>query len=354
MRHWKAAVGGMLGGAVGAALWALVTLITSYEVGWIAWAVGGLVGLGVARAYRGVEHSTKGAGALAVVITVLAIPAGKYATIEAGFPDDDELVDLLVENTLEEEYVVSFLADTVAEELTLGGDGVDWPPGVAPGTGSTRADYPRNVWAEAEARWAALSDQEKEGRREDATAATRANVTEQLPEIRAAIKAGAFFGSFGGMDLVFFALAMVTAYQMAGGTGKTGTQVAAGFQEALKLAMIEIMLADGEADVEEMRLAREVYANVTGEALSEEDLLEEITRTRGEGRHFTQILNRVAPHLDEQAKRLLVGAALRVAAADGEIEEAERNILIAVAAAIGMSMGDLQKLQSGLMEKMRS
>ena len=42
-----ALVGGVVGGLIGAAAWAAVTYFSGWEIGLIAWGIGGLVGLGV-------------------------------------------------------------------------------------------------------------------------------------------------------------------------------------------------------------------------------------------------------------------------------------------------------------------
>ena len=40
-------VGGLIGGATGVVIWVLIGYFAHYEVGWIAWGVGFLTGLGV-------------------------------------------------------------------------------------------------------------------------------------------------------------------------------------------------------------------------------------------------------------------------------------------------------------------
>lgn len=60
-------------GLVGAAGWALLLVLASYEIGWLAWGVGGLVGWAAVRA-GGRGQALAGAAAL---VTVLAIFGGK-------------------------------------------------------------------------------------------------------------------------------------------------------------------------------------------------------------------------------------------------------------------------------------
>jgi len=50
-----ALAGGLLGALIGAALWAVITVLTKFQIGWEAIGVGFLVGLGVRTLGRGVD-----------------------------------------------------------------------------------------------------------------------------------------------------------------------------------------------------------------------------------------------------------------------------------------------------------
>ncbi len=50
------AVAGAAGAAVGAALWALITILTNVQIGWMAVAVGFLVGMAVRTFGKGIDH----------------------------------------------------------------------------------------------------------------------------------------------------------------------------------------------------------------------------------------------------------------------------------------------------------
>ncbi len=133
---------GLVGGAVGAFVWAAVVYVTEYEIGWIALGVGGLVGFCVALGNKDRGRSPTAAGTLAVVITALSIVAGKYAAVEMLMPSDAELVGMFTERFDDEEYVVSFLADDVAGEFRSAGREMVWPQGVDPANASSQSDYP--------------------------------------------------------------------------------------------------------------------------------------------------------------------------------------------------------------------
>lgn len=70
-------IAGGVAGLIGAAVWAAVAYYANLEIGWIAWAVGGLVGFAVAAA-----GGSGGAGGLiATLITIVAICGGKVAAV---------------------------------------------------------------------------------------------------------------------------------------------------------------------------------------------------------------------------------------------------------------------------------
>lgn len=353
MFHRRAVLGGLLGGVLGAALWALIALVTSYEIGWIAWAVGGLVGYGVALGNRGAPHSPVASGVLAAAITLLAIPAGKYALVELSVPSDAELVSILMENTRNDEFVISYVADDVVDELEASGETVDWPPGVDPAVASTREEYPPDVWTEAEARWASMSEGEREDFRGVVEEITRENVAASLPEIRATIRDGAFLRSFAPMDLLFFGLAVVTAYGVAAGGRKTGEEVAEEFREAVKLALVEVMVADAHADAREVRAVRDVYAKVAGGELAEEEVRREIALAESGRKDITAVLSELAPHLNEHGKETVIRAAFMVAAADGELGDREKELISGIATALGVTHDRLPRILGGLMEELR-
>lgn len=344
MFHRKALLGGLVGGVSGAGIWALVVMATGYEIGWIAWAVGGMVGYGVAWGNRGFPHTPLAAGVLAVAITLLAIVGGKYLAIQASFPSDQELVELLLADPPSDEYVITYLADEVVEEHQVAGRLVDWPAGVDPSVASTRVEYPPALWAEAESRWTAMSEAEREVFRLDVEATVRENITAQLPLIRSEIKEGAFLGSFGAMDLLFFGLAVVTAFGMASGGKKNEEEVAAEFREAVRLAAVEVMLADGTAGDEEIGVVREVYAGIAGLELSEEILQADIERAQSGQLDISIVLGELSPYLTDQGKALVMQAALAVAGADGEIQPEEELILGNIAAAVGLTGAQLSEM----------
>ena len=103
-----------------------------------------------------------------------------------------------------------WLADEIVTEYERRGRAVDWPPGWNVDIAWREAHYPPELWAEAVARWTALSAQEQ--------AAYKATVTRELRAMTAfgeqEMLTGEFLQRFGMFDLLWVALAVGTAAKM--------------------------------------------------------------------------------------------------------------------------------------------
>ncbi len=88
----RGALFGAAGAAAGAALWALVTVLTKYQIGWMAVGVGFLVGLGLRVGGRGLDRifGMMGAGLAllgCLVGNVLAVAASVATAQDLSFLD---------------------------------------------------------------------------------------------------------------------------------------------------------------------------------------------------------------------------------------------------------------------------
>jgi uncharacterized tellurite resistance protein B-like protein len=337
----------VIGGAIGAAVWAGVTYFFEYEIGWIAWGVGLLVGYAVAMGNRDRIRSPTAAGVVAVVITGLSIVAGKYAAVELLMPSDAEIVEMFTASFDDEEYVMSYVADEVVADYEAEGRVVEWPGGSAPGTAASQADYPADVWAEAATRWGALTDQQKAEFRAERESATRQNVEENMPEIRAMMGQGGFVGSFGPMDLIFFGLGMVTAFGVASGN-KSKEAIAAEYQGAMMLGMLRVMLADGRVDDDEVGTIREVFRDATGADVPEDLVRAEADRMAEGSPDLLSTLEELTPYLDTEQRETVVRSAVEVALADGSIGPSEERLIGEIAEAVDVSESHLRGILSRL------
>ncbi|MFO1042310.1 MAG: MJ0042-type zinc finger domain-containing protein [Planctomycetaceae bacterium] len=71
----SAVLAACVSGGAGAIIWCVIVIVTHYEIGWIAWGVGALVGASVRFAAKEIEEST--AGVIAAIGSAVSIMAGK-------------------------------------------------------------------------------------------------------------------------------------------------------------------------------------------------------------------------------------------------------------------------------------
>jgi hypothetical protein len=174
---------GAIGGLVGALIWGAITYFLSAEIGWIAWGIGALVGVCVRLgAGSETEGATPGAGAIG--ISAGAILLGKYfaammllggTSIEIDAPTPEDLKLMMTRSS-----------GTVYE---------------------TWAEVPPNIKADAEARWNALTPEE------------RTDMLKMLHGKGSITAFDVFQESFSPYDILWFLLAAGTAYRLGSGTG---------------------------------------------------------------------------------------------------------------------------------------
>ncbi|MGB6854943.1 MAG: hypothetical protein WBG49_20345 [Thermoanaerobaculia bacterium] len=89
---------------------------------------------------------------VAVVAALLSVGVGKVGSIAMAIRP----------GAVTEEYAVVALADVVVRDFEREGRAVEWPGGITQDTASEEADYPPEVWTEAETRWLAIPPAERE------------------------------------------------------------------------------------------------------------------------------------------------------------------------------------------------
>ncbi len=201
-----AVVGGLIGGAVGASVWAGVSYTTNYEIGWIAWGIGALVGYGV---MKGAGSPNAASGAIAVIISLAAIAAGKYAAVEMSlnhaFSDTTTQPDFA-----DDTYITSYLADEEVEAALASDRPLNYPADADTTNPDGPEDYPADIWKTAQSRWTAMSIAERDTYRQE----RQAYYTAGLGVMRSELTSLFFKESFGAMDLLFGALAVATAFKL--------------------------------------------------------------------------------------------------------------------------------------------
>jgi hypothetical protein len=170
------------------------------EIGWIAWGVGVLAGLGAKFGAEGTAG--KEVGVAAAVVALAGIALGKLAAVSLA-------VSGAISGGLSEEFLISYVADVVAEESAAEGHEFSWPSRDT--EYPERAEhYPRDVWSEAERRWADTPARDRES--------FRAELLQEREAMAGEVMKAGFFESWAAMDLLFVLLAVSSAFKIAQGT----------------------------------------------------------------------------------------------------------------------------------------
>jgi hypothetical protein len=202
-------VAGTIGGLIGAAVWAGISYATNFEIGWIAWGIGFLVGVCV-RISAGENEEGFAPGAVAGVIAIAAVLAGKYAAVSMLVASLD--IDSTQINFTAEEMIASF-ADDIVKERTARGQSVVFPIGKTIDDAVAQADYPADVWQEAAAKWATIPAAEQQQQ----ITQRREVMQALLGGFERNLRTEGFWQSFGLFDALWFFLAAATAYKLGHG-----------------------------------------------------------------------------------------------------------------------------------------
>lgn len=210
MKIGKWIIAGGIGGAVAAGIWTAIAYSTGYEIGWIAWFVGVVVGFCV-RVAAG-EEEGYAPGLTAVAIAVLALVIGKYATVSLLV--DRELGAKIAEmpRVTADNFQLE-LCSEVAEEWTAAKKKMKWLPGKSAEVAQELQDYPQAVRDEAKKRW----DAKPAAEQQELIAARQEMMEEFTSSLAAGVKTQVFKASFNGYDILFFILAIVSAFKVGSG-----------------------------------------------------------------------------------------------------------------------------------------
>lgn len=210
MAFVKWLIGGIIGGAVGGLVWVLLGFYAEVEVGYVAWGIGILVGLGVrfGASIDGQEESAA-QGIVAGAIALASIVIAKYIVFQ--------LVIGSVSSTLQDEFASVLsnddslyvrMADTIVEEKTAAGKSLRWPPGMSVEDASEPEHYPPGIWDEATKRFDAMPEDQK--------ATMRTEREEEFAAIGEMIAAEApFTSTFSPYDALWIFLAVASAFKLA-------------------------------------------------------------------------------------------------------------------------------------------
>ena len=109
--------------------------------------------------------------------------------------------------------MISNIAIEVVKENTQKNKKMIWPAGVTPDEAGEEKEFPKDVWAEANRRWLAKPVAEREAMKKQKTA----DIDQLLGGLKGQVRANAFQNIFSPIDLIFFGLAIVTAFKFGAG-----------------------------------------------------------------------------------------------------------------------------------------
>lgn len=200
-------------GVLGALLWAAIAYFADMEIGLLAWAIGAAVGFAM---LMGAEDKVGlNTGIAAVVIASITILAGKFLSVE--FAIQSEINQILVDQEQrldsDDQFAITYVADDILFEYEEANRPLDFPLNANIDSPESSADYPVNVWAEADERWQAMTDADKEQVRQKATE----NAEEAMASIADLARKEGFKSSFSFFDILWFAFGGFSAFKIGSG-----------------------------------------------------------------------------------------------------------------------------------------
>ena len=114
--------------------------------------------------------------------------------------------------------------------------------------------------------------------------------------------------------------------------------VEAEYYEAIKMVMAFVLLADGMIDDAEISSSINIFENITGNRLAQEDYIDYLRSMSqlGSG-EFTKKLQNLQGLINDEGKELVLKAAFYVALSDGEFAESEQALVTNIGRSLGMT-----------------
>ncbi len=206
------AIGGCAGGAIGAAIWITIVVATDREIGWVAWGVGALAGLGVGLVAR--SRAGMFSGVMAVIIAIAALGIAKYGVVsivvDRAVATEIKEIEGLV---LTDEIATSMVADELCAAEESRGVKLAWPQGSSADDATTKEEYPPGIWDKAAAQWKAATEPWREEFKTAQIAKMKADMNAGLSEFKSEV----FKQTFSPFDLLWAALAIASAFKLGAG-----------------------------------------------------------------------------------------------------------------------------------------
>ena len=109
------------------------------------------------------------------------------------------------------------------------------------------------------------------------------------------------------------------------------------YQKAIKRVGIQMMLAEGKVDNAKVKAIKELYANVSGIAVSDQEIKDDIIALKKGKVNVSDELRKLSPYLNDNGKEIVIKSALCVAAIDDGLKKKEQALLGEIASSLDMS-----------------
>lgn len=209
------AVGGIVGGAIGAAVWAGIAYAAHVEIGWIAWGIGFMVGLGVAMLSG--RNASPATGLMAAVIAAGSVLGGKYLAVSMTVDKESQKITSTMQ--LRDEDCIRIMAKGLAGEAEESGKHLRWPAGKSVENAKVAADFPAEIWTDAQERWDRMTPEARTEYRDSMKAYLKAAIKNKAEEI----KSQGFVQDLSLFDLLWLFLAVGTAFRIASSPPQPGS-----------------------------------------------------------------------------------------------------------------------------------
>ena len=124
----------------------------------------------------------------------------------------------------------------------------------------------------------------------------------------------------------------------------------ANYEKAIRHSMVLVMLADGVIDENEKNQVITIINKFGKNDLSMTELESYINTVKKENEDVTTYLKKVGPSLNEHGKETIIKCALSVAAADGNIDDSELDLISKMGQSMEMSSSHLKGILSEIFE----
>lgn len=210
----RALIAGVVAGVIGAIVWASIAYFANAELGIIAWGIGALVGIAVAVACKGEADSAT--GGIAALIAIVAILGGKWGAVHMTVGKFASEMQSTVIASINDDDAKLHIASELVTEYTSEGKTLKWPAGKDADSAEALTDYPKDIVADVASRWKAMEPAQQE----DFKKHLRESMAAELASFASSIEGSAFKQSFSPYDILWFILALLSAFRI--GSGNMG------------------------------------------------------------------------------------------------------------------------------------